>query len=80
MVCKGEHGVVTEFVGELQVGGLNDFGRDREHAGRQLFEKRQVMFVHVVEGALDSGERQVARLLVDSEGDSLAKCNDASTF
>lgn len=34
VVCKGEHGVVTEFVGELQVGGLNDFGRDREHAGR----------------------------------------------
>lgn len=80
VVCEGEHGVVAEFVGKLQVGGLNDLGRDREHTGRQLLEKRQVMFIHVVEGALDRGERQIARPLVDSEGDALAKRNDAPTL
>ncbi len=80
MIGEREHGVVAQLVGKLEIGRLDDVGGDGQHGGRELLEKGQVVLVHVVEGALDGGERKLARFFVDSEGDALAKGDDAAAF
>ena len=80
MVGKRQDGIVVELVGKLQVGCLDDIGRDGEHLRLELFKQGQIMLVDVVERALDGGKGKIARLLVDGEGDALAKGDNGATF
>ena len=78
VVGEGKYGIGAQLVGQLKVSSLDNVGRERQNRRIKLLKQRQIMLVNIVKGALDSRELEVARLLVDGKGDSLAEGDNAS--
>ena len=71
VICQREHNVLPELIVHFLIGQIHDLSRRFQHIFRDAFEHRQLLFVHIVKGAVDLGKRHIVGRFC--EADALTK-------